>query len=159
MRLLLIALICTVLLAGTNAQPVQKHLVPAGVPPLDADVVKQLVGKTCWGFFDRGVNIETARGAIFIRFSPSAPTGDFWKKFGKDAQAAAHRDGPDGYDYMDKTTSPQITAAGTEITFRARKWNFDWFIRPNGAGAYALRAAGFPIRTAAPSASSTALSA
>ena len=121
--------------------------VPAEGPPLNAGAVMQLAGKTCWGFFDKGINSENARGAVFIRFSPSPPIGDFWNKWGKEAQAAAQRGNPDGYDYVGKTTVAQLTPAGTEITFQRPTspgnravMSFDWFIRPASPGNYAMRA-------------------
>lgn len=145
----IVAVGLVVILAGCiQAQPsVGAWQVPAEGPPLNAGVVMQLAGKTCWGFFDKGINAETARGAVFIRFSPSPPIGDFWNKWGKEAQAAAHRDNPDGYDYWGKTTVAQLTPAGTEITFQRPTnpgnrvvMSFDWFIRPTSPGNYAMRA-------------------
>lgn len=103
----------------------------------------QLAGRTCWGFFDKGNNSETARGAIFVRFSPSSPTGDFWRKWGKVAQEAARRDDPAGYEYVGKTTIAHLTPTGTEITFSADR-RFDWFIRPTSPGNYMARAVGNP---------------
>ena len=115
--------------------------VPAAGSPLDANAVLQLAGKSCWGHFDRGNNSETARGAIFIRFAPSSGIGDFWRKMGKDAEAAANHSS-DGYDYVGKTTAAQLTANAGEITFKATNWSFDWFIRPSSLGNYTLRAVG-----------------
>jgi hypothetical protein len=107
---------------------------------LSAADVRQLSGKTCWGFFDKGTNSETARGAILVRFDSSTLVGDFWRKWGKDAQLAAHLANANGYDYVGKTSTPQLSPSGTEITFRGAQWTFDWFIRPTGSGAFALRA-------------------
>ena len=118
--------------------------VPAAGPPLDGDAVLQLGGKSCWGFFDRGNNSETARGAVFIRFAPSTVIGDFWRKMGRDAEAAANRNSPDGYDYVGKTTAAQLAENAGEITFKVREWSFDWFIRPSSPGNYNLRAVGSP---------------
>ena len=118
-------------------------LVPAQGAPLDTSAVSKLAGKTCWGFFDKGNNSETARGAVFIRFSLSPPIGEIWRKWGKAAQDTAHRDSPDGYDNMGKTSVPQLTPSAMEIAFRT-PWSFDWFIRPISAGSYTLRAVGYP---------------
>jgi hypothetical protein len=75
----IVAVGLVVILAGcVQAQPsVGAWQVPAEGPPLNAGVVMQLAGKTCWGFFDKGINSETARGAVFIRFSPSSQSADF----------------------------------------------------------------------------------
>jgi|GEM_PF-4986536 len=120
--------------------------VPAEGGSLTAESLLALQGKTCWGAFDKGNNVETARGALFFRFERTAPIADFWRKWGKEAQLGARRDTPEGYEYRGKTTIAQLTPAGTEITFSQRGVSsaFDWFIRPIGGGSYKLRAVGNP---------------
>ena len=132
------------LVACTQAgQQIGAWQIPANGPALAPDAPTQLIGKTCWGTFDKGTNEETARGAVFIRFSASSPTGDFWRKWGRAAQMSPRRDDPDGYDYSGKMTTAQLTPTGTEITFRtSTTGTFNWFIRPSGPGVYAARAMG-----------------
>lgn len=142
-----VALVIIVTACSQAQTPSGRWLIPAEGPPLGASAVIQLSGKTCWGFFDKGNNSETARGAVFIRFSQLPPVGDFWLKLGKVAQVSALRDSPEGYDYMGKTTVLRLTPAGTEMTFTrgvvfrsgGQNISFDWFIRPTDPGNYTLR--------------------
>ena len=147
---LAISLALSLLGCAQAEQPVGAWQVPASGPSLDPDVVPKLNGKTCWGFFDKGTNAETARGATFVRFLPSSPIGDHWRKWGKEAQMNAHRDNPDGYDHNGKTTVAHLTPAGTEITMRVEQIGFDWFLRPVGQDVYSMRfvAVGDPSRGA-----------
>jgi len=134
-----IIVVSALLAWAQTAQSVGAWQIPAAGPALSADAVAQLYGKTCWGFFDKGTNEEKARGAIFLRFSPTSPVADYWRKWGKDAEAAAHRDDPDGYDYQGKTTVAQLTPAATEMAMRILQSRFDLFLRPTSAGVYSLR--------------------
>ena len=127
--------------------PPGKWAVPAAGPALTQESLAQLSGKTCWGYFDRGTNSDSARGAVFAQFAASKAPGQLWIKWGKEARETPRQDGPNGYIDMGRTTPPVLTAAGTEITFRTNvifpsgsAQDFDWFVRPTDGASYVLRA-------------------
>ena len=138
-RLFALALLVPCPVAFAQDAPWQ---VPAQGTPLSDTDLNRLAGKTCSGYFDRGNNSESARGAVFIAFSGPPVGGELWRKWGKDAEYAPRTDVPTGYDDMGKLGPVRITTTATEITYKASNWFFDWFIHPIGDGAYLLRAVG-----------------